>query len=83
MGVAVGIDVAKESTGPGPLTRRERGAATPASLGSLLVLAADSRLPRAVDRHQAVIALARRRVDVLHAMLRNRQPYEVRSAKAA
>jgi transposase len=25
--------------------------------------------------HQAVIALARRRVDVLHAMLRNRQPY--------
>jgi transposase len=33
--------------------------------------------------HQAVIALARRRVDVLHAMLRNRQPYEVRPAKAA
>jgi transposase len=33
--------------------------------------------------HQAVIALARRRVDVLHAMLRNRQPYEVRPTKAA
>jgi transposase len=33
--------------------------------------------------HQAVIALARRRVDVLHAMLRNRQPYQVRPAKAA
>jgi transposase len=33
--------------------------------------------------HQAVIALARRRVDVLHAMLRNRQPYEIRPAKAA
>jgi transposase len=33
--------------------------------------------------HQAVIALARRRVDVLHAMLRNRQPYELRPAKAA
>jgi transposase len=33
--------------------------------------------------HQAVIALARRRVDVLHAILRNRQPYEVRTTKAA
>lgn len=33
--------------------------------------------------HQAVIALARRRVDVLHAMLRNRTPYEVRIPKAA
>jgi transposase len=33
--------------------------------------------------HQAVIALARRRVNVLHAMLRNRQPYEVRPAKTA
>jgi transposase len=33
--------------------------------------------------HQAVIALARRRVDVLHAMLRNRTPYEVRTAKVA
>jgi transposase len=33
--------------------------------------------------HQAVAALARRRVDVLHAMLRNRTPYEVRPAKAA
>jgi transposase len=33
--------------------------------------------------HQAVIALARRRVDVLHAMLRNRTPYELRHAKAA
>jgi transposase len=33
--------------------------------------------------HQAVIALARRRVDVLHAILRNRTPYELRHAKAA
>ena len=33
--------------------------------------------------HQAVIALARRRVDVLHAILRTRQPYELRHAKAA
>jgi transposase len=33
--------------------------------------------------HQAVIALARRRVDVLHAMLKNRTPYELRTAKAA
>jgi transposase len=33
--------------------------------------------------HQAVISLARRRVDVLHAMLRNRTPYEVRTAKVA
>lgn len=33
--------------------------------------------------HQAVIALARRRVNVLHAMLRNRQPYDVRTPKAA
>jgi transposase len=33
--------------------------------------------------HQAVIALARRRVDVLHAILRTRQPYELRPAKAA
>jgi transposase len=33
--------------------------------------------------HQAVIALARRRVDALHAMLRNRQPYELRPTKAA
>jgi transposase len=33
--------------------------------------------------HQAVIALARRRVDVLHAMLRNRTRYELRDAKAA
>jgi transposase len=33
--------------------------------------------------HQAVIALARRRVDVLHAILRTRQPYEPRPAKAA
>jgi transposase len=30
--------------------------------------------------HQAVIALARRRVDVLHAMLRNRCPYQPRVA---
>jgi transposase len=33
--------------------------------------------------HQAVIALARRRVDVLHAMLRNRQPYRHQIATAA
>lgn len=33
--------------------------------------------------HQAVIALARRRVDVLHAMLRNRQPYQVPVTKTA
>jgi transposase len=30
--------------------------------------------------HQAVLALARRRVDVLHAILRNRTPYELRHA---
>lgn len=35
------------------------------------------------SHHQAVIALARRRVDVLHAMLRNRTPYEARLPKAA
>lgn len=35
------------------------------------------------SHHQAVIALARRRVDVLHAMLRNRQPYELRLVRAA
>jgi transposase len=33
--------------------------------------------------HQAVIALARRRVNVLHAILRTRQPYQDRSAMAA
>jgi transposase len=33
--------------------------------------------------HQAVLALARRRVDVLHAILRNRTPYQLRHAKAA
>jgi transposase len=33
--------------------------------------------------HQAVLALARRRVDVLHAIPRNRTPYELRHAKAA
>jgi transposase len=33
--------------------------------------------------HQAVIALARRRVDVLHAILRTRQPYRADHAKAA
>ena len=33
--------------------------------------------------HQAVIALARRRVDVLHAMLRNREPYRLNDARAA
>lgn len=33
--------------------------------------------------HQAVIALARRRLDVLHAILRTRQPYSADYAKAA
>jgi transposase len=33
--------------------------------------------------HQAVIALARRRVDVLHAMLRTRQPYRPHHPRAA
>ena len=33
--------------------------------------------------HQAVIALARRRVDVLHAMLRTRQPFDAERARAA
>lgn len=33
--------------------------------------------------HQAVIALARRRINVLYAMLRDRKPYEVRAPKAA
>lgn len=33
--------------------------------------------------HQAVIALARRRVDVLHAILRTRQPYSADHIKAA
>jgi hypothetical protein len=35
-------------------------------------------------RHNAaLICLARRRVDVLHAMLRNRTPYETRPPKTA
>jgi transposase len=33
--------------------------------------------------HQALIALARRRIDVLHAMLRTRQPYRYERARAA
>jgi transposase len=33
--------------------------------------------------HQALIALARRRIDVLHAILRTRQPYRIDHAKAA
>lgn len=33
--------------------------------------------------HQALIALARRRIDVLHAILRTRQPYNPNHAKAA
>ena len=33
--------------------------------------------------HQALIALARRRIDVLHAILRTRQPYRLDHAKAA
>lgn len=35
------------------------------------------------SHHRAVIALARRRVDVLHAMLRNREPYRCQVAMAA
>jgi transposase len=35
------------------------------------------------SHHQAVLALARRRVNVLHAMLRNRQPYQPDTASAA
>jgi transposase len=33
--------------------------------------------------HQAVLALARRRVNVLHAMLRTRQPYQTPATHAA
>jgi transposase len=33
--------------------------------------------------HQALIALARRRIDILHAILRTRQPYQANDAKAA
>ena len=33
--------------------------------------------------HQAVIALARRRINVLHAMLRNHRAYDPRHARAA
>jgi transposase len=33
--------------------------------------------------HQALIALARRRIDVLHAMLRTREPYRMDAARAA
>jgi transposase len=33
--------------------------------------------------HQALIALARRRIDVLYAMLRTREPYRMEAAKAA
>jgi transposase len=33
--------------------------------------------------HQALIALARRRIDVLHAMLRTREPYRFTEAEAA
>jgi len=33
--------------------------------------------------HQAVIALARRRVNVLHAILRDRRPFEIKLAKTA
>lgn len=33
--------------------------------------------------HQALIALARRRINVLYAMLRDREPYQARPAKAA
>jgi transposase len=33
--------------------------------------------------HQALIALARRRIDVLHAMLRTREPYRFTAAEAA
>ncbi|MEV6323465.1 IS110 family transposase, partial [Nocardia sp. NPDC051787] len=33
--------------------------------------------------HQALIALARRRVNVLHAILRNRQPYHATGSTTA
>jgi transposase len=33
--------------------------------------------------HQAVLALARRRVNVLHAILRDRRPFEITLAKTA
>jgi transposase len=33
--------------------------------------------------HQALIALARRRIDVLHAILRTREPYRLDHTKAA
>lgn len=35
------------------------------------------------NHRQAIISLARRRVDVLHSMLRNRQPYEMRPPRTA
>lgn len=35
------------------------------------------------SHHQALIALARRRVNVLHAMLRDRRPYQARPPRAA
>lgn len=41
----------------------------------------DRKRAEGKTHHQAVIALARRRVDVIHAMLRNRQPYEMRPAR--
>lgn len=42
----------------------------------------DRKRAEGKTHHQAVIALARRRVDVLHAILRTRQPYETRPARA-
>jgi transposase len=35
------------------------------------------------NHHQAVLALARRRVNVLHAIMRTRQPYDHRASRAA
>jgi transposase len=43
----------------------------------------DRKRAEGKTHHKAVIALARRRVDVIHAMLRNREPYEVRPTRTS
>jgi transposase len=43
----------------------------------------DRKRSEGKTHHQALIALARRRINVLHAMLRDRQPYQTRTPKAA
>lgn len=43
----------------------------------------DRKRSEGKTHHQALIALARRRINVLHAMLRDRQPYQTRPPKAA